>query len=229
MGDQGQHVEICKYNQIGFCKFRSKCHKKHNNTMCKKENECDGKLCSERHPKLCRNISKTGICQHKENCAYKHPQEKYTNQGFVNDAIMMCIVFQQQQITALSEEVKCLKLLVEYINDINKEKTTVQSVYPDDKEVTICVQKGQDENMKENNNKENKKAGKMSPGGEKVLVHKTARECYKCEECNYRSELEMSLTTHINVKHQCQKPESFMDAKFFYHECNTSYKTKKIF
>ena len=157
MGDQGQHVEICKFNQTRFCKFGSKCYKKHNNTVCKKENECDGKLCSERHPKLCRNISKTGICQHKEYCAYKHPQEKYANQGFVNDAIMMCIVWQQQQITALSEEVKCLKLLVD---NINKENTTVESVFPDDKEVTIRVQKGTDENMKENRNKENQKTGK---------------------------------------------------------------------
>ena len=132
MGDQGQHENICKFNQKGFCKFGTKCNKKHNNTIC--ENECRGKLCSERHPKLCRNISKTGICRHKENCAYTHPQEKNTNQGFVNDAIMMCIVWQQQQINALSEEVKCLKLLVENISNQNN---VVETIYPDDRGVAI--------------------------------------------------------------------------------------------
>ena len=69
---------------------------------------------------------------------------------------MMCIVWQQQQITALSEEVKCLKLLVENINK--------------DKEVTLHVQKGTDENMKENKNKENKKAGKCHLEGKKIII-----------------------------------------------------------
>ena len=207
MGDQEQHEDICKFKQAGFCTFGTKFNQKHNDTIWENENECCGKLCSERHPMLCRNISKTGICRHKENCAYKHKQEKNTNQGFVNDAIMMCIVWQEQQITALSEEVKCLKLLV---GNISKENAIVETVYPDDKEVT----------------------GKMSPEGEKeynILVQKTSKECYKCEECNYRSESEMPLEKYMSIKHQCQKPESVSDAKLFCHECNFSYKTKKSF
>ena len=79
--------------------------------------------------------------------------------------------------------------------------------------------------MKENINKGNKKAVKMSPGGEKddyILVNKISEECYKCEECDYRSESEMSFRKHIKAKHQCQKPESVMNAKLFCYEGNIS-------
>ena len=63
----------------------------------------------------------------------------------------------------------------------------------------LLYKKGTDENMDENINKENKKSGKISPGGEKddnILVHKISEECYKCEECNFRSDSEMSLKKH---------------------------------
>lgn len=229
MGDQANHKDICKFNQTGFCKFGTQCDKKHNNTICEKGNTCCEKLCSERHPKLCRNFSNTGICRHKENCAYEHPQENKTKQGFFNDAIMVCMVWQQQQITALSEEVKCLKLVVE---NINKERKTVETVYPNDKEVIILEQQVTDKNMDDNINIDNKIGGKVSPDSVEdanILVHKVSEECYKCKECDYRSESEMSLNKHNNTKHQYQKTESVKDAKFFCHECNTSYKTKKCF
>ena len=110
---------------------------------------------------------------------------------------------------------KYLKVLVE---NISKENNTVETVYPDDKKVTILVQKGADENIKQDINKGNKKAGKMSPSSEKddnILVHTISEECYKCEECDYRSESEMSLKKHVKTKHQCQKPESVRKC----HEC----------
>ena len=70
----------------------------------------------------------------------------------------------------------------------------------------------------------------LTPGGGKVddiLVHKTSEEFYKCEEFRYRRESEMSFRRHMSIKHPCHTPESGSDAKFFWHECNFSYKTKK--
>ena len=49
---------LCKFNQTGFCKFRQKCSKTHNNTLCENENGCNEEYCSKRHPKLCKNIYK---------------------------------------------------------------------------------------------------------------------------------------------------------------------------
>ena len=80
------------------------------NRMCENENKCIKENCPERHSKVCKNISKIGGCPHKEKCAYKHPeQQSGTDQGGLNQVILTLIVWQQQQIVALSEEVKSLK------------------------------------------------------------------------------------------------------------------------
>ena len=106
---------------------------------------------------------------------------------------MMSIVWQQQQITALSEEVKYLKVLVE---NINKEMKTVETEYPDDKKATMCVRKVSDKDMGDNINTINKENKIASPDGEKEtnsLVNKVSKECYRCEECDYKGESETSI------------------------------------
>ena len=35
-----QQVNICQHNQTGFCKFRDKCQKKHENTLCENTENC---------------------------------------------------------------------------------------------------------------------------------------------------------------------------------------------
>ena len=64
-------VAICKYNQKGYCKFKNKCRKHHENKTCPADN-CRQKDCFYRHPKVCRNFSKEGFCLFGEDCAYKH-------------------------------------------------------------------------------------------------------------------------------------------------------------
>ena len=57
---------VCKFNQIGFCKFGSSCHKMYVNTLCPNQN-CSKKKCSDRHPRTCKYFSLNG-----SKCAFEH-------------------------------------------------------------------------------------------------------------------------------------------------------------
>ena len=61
------------------------------------------------------------------------------------------------------------------------------------------------------------------------LVKEVSDESYKCDVCEYKCKSEITLIKHTNTKHPTQNTENINEAKFFCHECNTSYKTKKSF
>jgi hypothetical protein len=122
--------------------------------MCENENKCTKEYCTKRHPKLCKNISKIGGCRHKEKCAYKHPeQQNRTDQGAMNEVILTLILWQQQQIAALSEEVKSLKSLnsntnsevevveKEYDHDDSTKKSLVKEVSVESFKCDVCKYK----------------------------------------------------------------------------------------
>ena len=121
--------EIFKYNQTGFCKFKEDCRKTHNNIMCENSEVCMGETCSKRHPKDCKNFSKSGSCRHKEKCAYKHTQP-INYQAKLDEAMLMRILGHQQKISDLTEEVENLNLVVQSITEANKnrEQETIKEV-----------------------------------------------------------------------------------------------------
>ena len=49
---------LCLYNQKGYCKFKDKCRKPHENKTCPEDTNCRQKECPYRHPKVWRNFSK---------------------------------------------------------------------------------------------------------------------------------------------------------------------------
>ena len=65
-------VNICKYNQSGFCKYKDKCRRKHYSENCEDKSDCRAHNCPKRHPKECKNITKTGKCKYGDKCAYNH-------------------------------------------------------------------------------------------------------------------------------------------------------------
>ena len=67
MTDVKMRVKVCKFFNSGYCKFRSKCTFFHSKDRC--EDECIGKNCQKRHPKVCRYGNK---CKRKHTCEYKH-------------------------------------------------------------------------------------------------------------------------------------------------------------
>ena len=63
---------LCKHNQSGFCKYKSKCRKRHEDRLCPEEQNFTSKECSFRHPKTCRYFYKEEICRFGEDCSYAH-------------------------------------------------------------------------------------------------------------------------------------------------------------
>ena len=64
---------ICKFNQIGFCKFLSYCRNMHINEKCS-EIKCEDRNCLKRHPKICKFYQLYNRCKFGEYCAFTHKE-----------------------------------------------------------------------------------------------------------------------------------------------------------
>ena len=107
-----QVLNICKFYQNGYCKFKQHCRKKHEDKVCDKLNDCTDKTCRERHPKLCRSFSKYKTCRHDMTCAYLH-REDPNPQNEIIEAMTMILMKHEQDILNLVEGVKALELFNE--------------------------------------------------------------------------------------------------------------------
>ena len=92
-------VELCKYNQGGYCKFGVKCLMKHENEICINRRECNNHDCRKRHPKPCRYICQFGHCTYGEACAYSHAV----------DSKSIKIESMEKEMTEMREEMNNLK------------------------------------------------------------------------------------------------------------------------
>ena len=63
-----QTLRLC--NKFGFCKYRERCRKRHENYLCE-ETSCDIRECRQRHPKLCKYFESHERCKF-NHCKYKH-------------------------------------------------------------------------------------------------------------------------------------------------------------
>ena len=102
---------LCKFFQTGFFKYKENCSQKHDHTICENQNDYNEKECTKRHPKICWNFCKDGKCVFKEKCAYQHTPF-LSDQAKVMEAMIKVILKQQQDITALTEEVTIIKYLM---------------------------------------------------------------------------------------------------------------------
>ena len=65
---------MCKYFNRRFCKYKFMCRFVHPNKICiiyLKNQTCNEKSCSDRHPKLCKWTKSSGGCK-REDCDYLH-------------------------------------------------------------------------------------------------------------------------------------------------------------
>ena len=106
-------MEVCKHNQVGFCKFGGKCNKKHDNEICQRRKDCTISSCSKRHPKNCRYFCQNGSCKFGETCAYIHTDDK--NNTKVEELekevkkLTETVGYLEKEVDELKEEVKFLK------------------------------------------------------------------------------------------------------------------------
>ena len=66
-------VEICDFNQFGYCKFGDRCTKQHICEVCDKS-ECSVINCDFRHPRLCKYYKIYKRCKFTSYCKYKHEE-----------------------------------------------------------------------------------------------------------------------------------------------------------
>ena len=62
-------IPKCFYNDIGYCKFKEECKKKHSLSICESE-KCD-KFCQKRHPIKC-NFDENCKFNARSICAFSH-------------------------------------------------------------------------------------------------------------------------------------------------------------
>ena len=70
----GPENQVCLFNDLGYCKFRGKCRKRHYQLLCSR-NKCDRK-CEARHPRMCKFGDECDFLR-KKICAYKHVTLSY--------------------------------------------------------------------------------------------------------------------------------------------------------
>ena len=69
--------DVCIYNKYGYCKFKDKCLKAHENRICDLLS-CEKKKCKFRHPKTCKFYINKETCKFGEECKYLHRDKKDT-------------------------------------------------------------------------------------------------------------------------------------------------------
>ena len=62
---------LCKFYNMGYCKYQDKCSFKHSTEICV-EVKCKKQKCIKRHPKKCRFFFLRGFCKFKNDCMFSH-------------------------------------------------------------------------------------------------------------------------------------------------------------
>ena len=68
---------LCRYNKYGHCKYCDKCHFRHVNVICVKQN-CSVFYCENRHPVICKYFRNFRRCKF-SNCSYTHLDNNEAN------------------------------------------------------------------------------------------------------------------------------------------------------
>ena len=71
-----EDMEICRYNQRGYCRYGERCRLEHVNEICT-ESDCQDDSCVLRHPLECRYFYLYGTCKFGDSCAYVHEENEY--------------------------------------------------------------------------------------------------------------------------------------------------------
>ena len=119
--------QVCSHFKTGFCKFGEFCRKHHVKVICSKE-KCNGKDCTERHPKTCKYFKTNQVCKFGMSCSYLHVTLKEGGEIFqltskVND-LESLINSMSQKIDNLTKELEVVKTKKETnANEMSSEQT----------------------------------------------------------------------------------------------------------
>ena len=106
--------DICKYNQSGFCKFKTACTKFHENELCQVKN-CSQIQCTKRHPKECRYFAEYKYCKFRA-CAFAHSER-------IEHGDVQAI---RDDMNYMREEIGILKLKLNSLGTIRQESESLR-------------------------------------------------------------------------------------------------------
>ena len=173
--------------------------------------DCDDNGCVKRHPKTCKNFERNGKCRFKK-CAYSHDKEGNN----------LKIEILENQVVVLKQEIEDIKKKKHYELEserkYNSEQFTKLSNTLDDvvarlsliendqtnhidretnveeipREFNIERMKAKIDKVKVNTHKINNKKG---------IIRTLDKESNKCDQCDFKSNKEITLSKHMNTKH----------------------------
>ena len=222
--------KICQHHKYGYCKFLSRCQKKHLQGQCDALGECkELKSCDKRHPKPCRRFTVEKVCKFGVDCAYAHLESETSK---LEKTVIDNVGSMKVEIFELKDALQRLAPNDEVGSELEKLKKEVVNLKAENSEI-ICKLKVIEEELKSyTTNKSDEKQGVLScdycsyesSKQEEYDSHlkrhnnKGGSELFKCNICDYDCEIMNMLGKHMSSKH----PHMFNC-----DQCN--YKTKKEF
>ena len=108
---------VCRHYQTGFCKFGESCRKQHVKEICQMNN-CNLKICTQRHPKVCKYFKHHQLCKFGDSCCYRHDivelrgglLEKQLEALNATVAIMSAVIHDLEEKVARLENVSMLEI-----------------------------------------------------------------------------------------------------------------------
>ena len=217
-----QNLNVCDFNKYGFCKFKSTCRKPHIMEICSK-NDCEIRVCSLRHPKLCRYFREIGYCKFGEWCLFKHGNGVKMNIALENvDSKIVKLENESRKLREiLTEKDAAIESLEEKLGVLEKKLEDVTSLLGEKIELL--------ENKENKCEREKDLDTKLKDLEEKQsnLIEESNGK-YKCNHCDFTTYFKRGLTIHKKKMHKvfpCTKCDNIFDTKADWkiHEYTHSY------
>ena len=179
---------ICKLNKFSHCKFGRFCHFIHENRKCKNKN-CNARNCDLRHPKPCRYILQKKDCKFGAFCSFEHGVGDLHQQA-TPDALDGKLKELEGLLKVKDNQIKKLEIK---ILEFESEKIFNQSDSDLDTDSTfaevdnVVIESGVTEEEAE-----------VSDDESALPVYK---KLYSCDQCDFQTEHERGLKTHVNRMH----------------------------
>ena len=208
---------LCKFQNIGYCKFKETCFFRHVQNVCKLKT-CSRENCLARHPKICKYFLKNK-CKFKEKCCFNHKHaEKHLETNEVEEGNKETIAL-KEDIRKLEEKNEVLESNIKHKTkelekarvkqlDILEEVKELKRINEELKEtikilqtvIDIYKQAEMDEEQPRDKTDESEHAAKNPE-------HAGNLE-YNCGYCNFKSNSKHGVNVHIGIVHKKQEEDS---------------------
>ena len=177
-----EELQICQYNQKGFCKYCMQCTKEHINQICPIQFQCNDLLCKMRHPKKCKTFDVYGKCKFSD-CAYLHVKE-----------------VENSKVHALEIEVNELKQEVQKLiqNKNNRNNLKIEIL---EKELIVLNYEVNQLNINAKKTKEILDELTKTAANDDKIKKVAEDRWYQCKFCINKYKKEVTLNKHIHTKH----------------------------